>query len=297
MSGVRISRSFSYLLCGAVTTSLIACNPQSRSDLATGTRAAELDACTAAVADGEWTSQALNPQTGAFAVELSATPSESPIDAVIGLSAGEASWFPQLAAIVRFNPDGMIDVRAGSDYQADVEFRYTAGTQYAFHLELNVALHVYSVAVLNPAGGWTWLARSYPFRTEQAEVAQLDNLATFVDSDSGAIDVCNVRITTVHTEDCPGPVAGGGFVDDEGQGNRSVADADHDRHLVVLQQQGDLLEIVVRAPWEMLDRELERAFAHRQRVQQNYSAAASRGRIGRLGCLPDRRVDRLIRRR
>ena len=212
MSGDRISLLFSNWLCAAVTC-IVACNPQSGSEPATGTRAAELDACSVAASDGEWTSQALNPQTGAFAVELSATPSESPIDAVIGLSAGAASWFPELAAIVRFNPDGMIDVRAGSGYQADVAFPYTAGTHYAIHLELNVALHVYSVAVLDPAGGWTWLARSYPFRTEQAEVAQIDNVATFVDSDSGALEVCNVRTATVHTESCPGAVAGGGFLD------------------------------------------------------------------------------------
>lgn len=212
MSGDRISLLFSNWLCAAVTC-IVACNPQSGSEPATGTRAAELDACSVAAAEGEWTSQALNPQTGAFAVELSATPSESPIDAVIGLSTGAASWFPELAAIVRFNPDGMIDVRAGSGYQADVAFPYTAGTHYAIHLELNVALHVYSVAVLDPAGGWTWLARSYPFRTEQAEVAQIDNVATFVDSDSGAIEVCNVRTTTIGTDFCPGAVAGGGFLD------------------------------------------------------------------------------------
>ena len=212
MSGDRISLLFSNLLCGAVTC-IVACNPQTGSGPATGTRAAALDACNVAAADGEWTSQALTRQTGAFAVELSATPSESPTDAVIGLSAGEASWFPQLAAVVRFNPDGMIDVRAGSGYQADVAFPYTAGTHYPIHVELNVALHVYSVAVLDPAGGWKWLARSYPFRTEQADVAQIDNVATFVDSDSGALEVCNVRTTNVDLPFCPGAVAGGGFLD------------------------------------------------------------------------------------
>src|SRR5215470_7903385 len=132
MSGVLIPRLFPHLLYGAVTC-IVACNPQSRSEPATGTRAAELDACTVAAADGEeWTSQAFAAQTGAFAVELFATPSASPIDAVIGFSAGPASWFPQLAAIVRFNPDGAIDVRSGSGYQADVAFPYTAGTSYRF---------------------------------------------------------------------------------------------------------------------------------------------------------------------
>jgi hypothetical protein len=178
------------------------------------------------VADGEWTSQAFNAQSGAFSVELSATPSESPIDAVIGLSAGAASWFPQLAAIVRFNPDGAIDVRAGSDYQADVSFPYTAGTQYRFHLDVNVALHSYAVAVRNSLGGWTWLARGVPFRTEQAQVAQLDNVATQVDSSSGAIEVCDVRVTPVDTSGCPAAVAGGGFITQAFEGGQAVVSAD-----------------------------------------------------------------------
>ena len=214
MSGVRISRSFSILLCGVVTTSVVACNPQSRSDLAVGSHAAELDACSVAAADGEeWTSQAFPAQTQAFAVELTATPSASPIDAVLGFSAGPASWFPQLAAIVRFNPDGAIDVRAGSGYQADAAFPYTAGTSYRFHLDINVGLHIYSVAVRDALGGWTWLARSYPFRTEQAQVTQLDNVATQVDSDAGALEVCDVQVKPASLSGCPAAVAGGGFVD------------------------------------------------------------------------------------
>ncbi|HEU4733709.1 MAG TPA: hypothetical protein VFT22_37715, partial [Kofleriaceae bacterium] len=180
---------------------------------ARATRAAELAACTLAEADGPWTSQGFSAQTGRFIAELTATPSESPTDAVVGLSAGPASWFPDLAAIVRFNPDGVIDVRAGDGYQADVVFPYTAGTPYHFRLDIDVGSHLYSVAVQSSLGGFTSLANGYPFRTEQAQVAQLDNLSTQVDSSSGAIEVCDLRITGIDASGCPVAVAGGGFIE------------------------------------------------------------------------------------
>jgi hypothetical protein len=74
------------------------------------------------------------------------------MDAVVGFSAGPASWFPDLALIVRFNTSGSIDVRAGSVYQADVDYPYTAGVAYRFRLDIDVGQHVYSVVVQDQFG-------------------------------------------------------------------------------------------------------------------------------------------------
>src|SRR5262245_3489588 len=65
-------------------------------------------ACTTVAAGGAWWNQAFSQQGRRFHVELDATPSASPIDAVIGLGAGSASDFAQLGAIVRFSPAGTI---------------------------------------------------------------------------------------------------------------------------------------------------------------------------------------------
>jgi hypothetical protein len=167
--------------------------------------------CAVGSPEEQWTNRPLQVLTGRVHAELLATPSESPIDAVVGFSDGAASWFPDLAAIVRFNPSGAIDVRAGSDYQADAEFLYTAGTSYRFHIDIDIGRHIYSVAVDDPAGGSISLARNYPFRTEQAQVGQLSNMAVQVDSDSGSLTACPLSVVQINTS-CPLAEADGGFV-------------------------------------------------------------------------------------
>lgn len=195
--------------CGLVMWS-VACGVDSGPALRSQTQAIG-PACAIGSPDAQWTSQPFVPQTGRFHVELVATPSASPIDAVIGLSQGPASWFPQLAAIVRFSPGGAIDVRAGADYRADAQVPYTAGAAYRFHVDIDVGRHVYSVAVDDPTGQSAQLARDYPFRTEQAEVGQLSNLAVQVDSDAGSISVCGLQVIPINTT-CPLVEAGNGFV-------------------------------------------------------------------------------------
>jgi hypothetical protein len=171
---------------------------------------AEGSACSVGSPEAQWTSQPFAAQTGRVHVEMIATPSESPIDAVVGFSNGPASWFPDLAAIVRFNPSGMIDARAGSEYRADVEFPYTRNASYRIRVDIDIGRHVYSVGIDGP-GRSDWVARDYPFRTEQAQVGQLNNLVTQVDSDSGSIAICRLNVVKINTE-CPLAEADGGFI-------------------------------------------------------------------------------------
>jgi len=196
------------ILRSTVMTCAVSCSTGTGTSVATQ---AVGPSCAAGSPEAQWTNRPLQVLTGRVHAELLVTPSESPIDAVVGFSDGAASWFPALAAIVRFNPSGAIDVRAGSDYQADAEVPYTAGTSYRFHIDIDIGRHIYSVAVDDPAGGSISLARNYPFRTEQAQVGQLSNMAVQVDSDSGSLTACPLSVVQINTS-CPLAEADSGFV-------------------------------------------------------------------------------------
>jgi len=214
MSGERSRRLSTALLCGGAALSLVACWVDSGSEPTPGLEPSvvAVATCTSAAAKDPWANQAFGAQTGAFSVDFTATPSAAGVDAVVGLTHGPASAFTDLAAIVRFNADGAIDVRAGSAYQADVSVQYTAGTSYRFHLDINTAAHTYSVAIAKPDGTRTPLAHDYPFRTEQAQTASLDNLATKVDATRGAVAVCDVRVMPALGSECSVASAGDGFL-------------------------------------------------------------------------------------
>ena len=208
MSGIRSRKLLQLILHSAVTTCAVACGVGTGASVATQ---AVGPACAVGSPEAQWTNQSFTAETGRIHVDLLATPSASPIDAAIGLGDGPASWFPDLAAIVRFNPSGAVDARDGSDYRADAEFPYAAGASYRFHIDIDIGRHSYSVAVDDPAGGSTSLARNYAFRTEQALVGQLNDLAVQVDSDSGSLSVCELRIQRIDTS-CPVADPDSGFV-------------------------------------------------------------------------------------
>jgi hypothetical protein len=134
-------------------------------------------------------------QTERFHFDVQATPSEPSIDAVIGVSHGPATTWSQLAAIVRFSPAGVIDVRSGDTYRADVSYPYGANATYFIRMDIDVHAHTYSVTVTtDPRGGqYTTLASNYPFRTEQAAVTSLDAAAVYLEpSPAGSLQVCNL---------------------------------------------------------------------------------------------------------
>lgn len=174
----------------------------------------EITACTIVAAAGPWWNQTFPDQTKMFHAEFDATPSASSIDAVVGLGAGSASQFAQLAAIVRFNPGGTLDARDGSTYRADVTQPYQAGQSYHLRLDVDVRTHTYSVWLRDDFGGYTALARDYAFRTEQAGVTHLDNVASKIDSAAGTLQICAFQVVADMTtaDNCLIVTAGDGFV-------------------------------------------------------------------------------------
>jgi len=150
--------------------------------------------CIQSTADGVWRSRPFDDrlsQSNAH-VELHAWVDASNVDGVIGVANGTPTAFNQLAAIVRFRPDGRMDVRNGSTYAADAEFTYAPNTYYTITIDLDLTAHTYSVSIWrdDATGTFVQLAHGYAFRTEQAGITNVDHVAQFVDGTAGSLNTC-----------------------------------------------------------------------------------------------------------
>lgn len=146
--------------------------------------------CTAASPGAaQWQNIGFTPQTGVFTMTLRATPKASPGDTLVALAQGPQSRWSGLAAIVRFNNAGTIDVRDGGVYRADRAFNYYAGMTVYLRISVDMATKTYSVYVREyGVGTWYNLATDYMFRTEQQAVSQLDTFVT--EAEIGDITSC-----------------------------------------------------------------------------------------------------------
>lgn len=148
--------------------------------------------CVTTTANGPWQNTAFTNQTGSFTAEFDATPSASPINAVVGLSNGAAAAYADLATIARFNPSGNIDARDGGAYNMASTIPYTGGVKYHFRMVVNVLAHTYSVFVTAPGGTEQTVGSNFAFRTEQNAVTQLNWWGAF--SGTGSETVCSFAI-------------------------------------------------------------------------------------------------------
>lgn len=157
--------------------------------------------CGVAIPSGGFVNRAFHPEAVAFKASFTATPAANGIDGVVGLSAAPAEAFNDLAAAIRFNPDGLIDVRNGGAYTADTSVPYVSGKAYAFGMDVDVARHTYSVSV-----DGTLIASDYAFRSQQSTVSSLANLAIITDSATGPATACDFveRTKCQSYSDCAG---------------------------------------------------------------------------------------------
>ena len=146
-----------------------------------------------------WTDAALPAHSGVFTISFDAVPSVVGQDTVIGLSKGVAAQYTDLAAIVRFNNTGHIDVRNGGTYAAKVSLAYAAKAKYLVRMVVDVPTHTYSVFVTPPGQAEVALAQNYAFRTEQATVSSLG-----YENEGSAFGTVAVSQTVAGTQ----PVAG-----------------------------------------------------------------------------------------
>jgi hypothetical protein len=157
-----------------------------------GIRSVHAGACLGATSSGpEFQSITFTQQTGTFTFEVDATPSASNpnVDGAVGLSNTLMTAYTDLAAVVRFHNNGLVDARNGSSYQTENSYAFSLGTTYHVRMVVDVANHVYS-AYIHAAGvvPETTIAKDYAFRTEQSGVTALSHWGTF--ADLGSMSAC-----------------------------------------------------------------------------------------------------------
>jgi len=115
-------------------------------------------------------------QTGMFEVSFDATPLADNIDAFTGIGAIAPREAGDVAAIVRFNERGTIDVRNGGTFGADQRVPYTGNKPYRVRMVIDVKSRTYSVFVTPPGQAEVLLAKNYAFRSTQSGVQSLGKI-------------------------------------------------------------------------------------------------------------------------
>jgi cysteine-rich repeat protein len=138
-----------------------------------------------------WQNNPITSQTGSFTVEYDATPNGAGLDAIVALSEGPGSDYPNFATLTRFYGPG-IDSRDGGDYSNDTYIPYTPDMTYHFLLEVDVPSRTYNIYVTPENSSRQTVGEGYSFRDEQAGVASLDNWGLY--SRIGSIEVCNFAV-------------------------------------------------------------------------------------------------------
>lgn len=145
-------------------------------------------------ANNLWGNLALDSQAGIFLASFKTMPGSASVDTTVGFSSGAADFWDDLAAYVRFNPQGKVDARNGNGFAALTDLTYQAGVTYLVEMEVNVPLKRFS-ATVTPAGGDPCLiARDFAFRTEQNSVTQISNF-TYLTWTGGVQTVADFAIT------------------------------------------------------------------------------------------------------
>ncbi len=159
-----------------------------------------------------WQNVDLEPQSDVFSILFSATPHGGRVDALTGLSSGEAHAFGDSALTARFNIDGHIDAFDPEEptpwdpgtlgwYRAMTHVPYTAGTVYHFRIVVDLPANTYDVYVTPDGGAEQTIAEGFAFREQAGDVAVLDHWHTW--AGTGSHDVCDVRLAECdRAEEC-----------------------------------------------------------------------------------------------
>jgi hypothetical protein len=139
-----------------------------------------------------WQNHSVENQTGSFVAAFDATPSQTNMDGVVGMSTQAGNAYSDFAVLVRFNSNGIIDARNGSSY-ATSTIPYVASNAYHFRLAVNVPAHQYDAWVTPEGGIEQVLANDFSFRTEQAGISSISNWG-FI-TNPGTLQVCDFIVT------------------------------------------------------------------------------------------------------
>ncbi len=148
-----------------------------------------------------WQSTPISLQDGEFEVEFHATPQDQEMNSVMGLSFGDAQRYQDLAAIVRFSPDGVIDARNAGAYEAFASLEYEASTTYFFRFIVDVENRTYDAYVQPEGEDEVLIADAFDFRSEQGEAFQLNRFSTF--AAAGENQICDLLVPADHEPEEP----------------------------------------------------------------------------------------------
>jgi len=158
------------------------------------------------LAGSSWVDASFSTQSNnQFTVSFDATPQGANIDGVTGISTNPAAAYADMAAIIRFNNTGTIDVMNSSAYQAQNTVAYSAGTSYHFVFTVNTPAKTYSVTVTPQGGAVTTLATNYAFRNTQAAATAFSYIDT-IDT-AGSHTICNLAVNALFTDSQPPSVS------------------------------------------------------------------------------------------
>lgn len=129
----------------------------------------------------------LDLNSNATLFEFRGRPKLSEMDGVIGFAVGNASGYQDLAAAVRFNSNGYIDVRDAAAYSSLTPYQYSPCENYRFQIRLDFENQTYSVGVDNGTTIVT-LANAAAFRETTQNVTALGTLNQI--SAVGTQEVC-----------------------------------------------------------------------------------------------------------
>ena len=145
------------------------------------------------LSSGTWANTPLaQAQSGSFRITFDATPSDSSVDAVHGLSSGPASAYANMFVAVRFNTAGHIDARNGASYTAASSIPYAARVSYHFILDVNVVTHTYNAYVII-GSVQTTIGTGMAFRNQLAPTSSLGYVAAM--TTTGSSTFCNITLS------------------------------------------------------------------------------------------------------
>jgi len=176
------SRSYLWACAASVCAAWLLASPASAQE------------CVTAAAGAGWQTRSYPLQADIFTADFDATPSASPVNAVVGLSELAPVDFTGLATIARFNPSGQIDARNGGTYAALSPIPYAAGVPYHFRMTVDVAGKRYSLYVRPAGGSEVAVGIDYAFRSEQNGIVSLEHWGANTGGTTGAVTICNFTI-------------------------------------------------------------------------------------------------------
>jgi hypothetical protein len=183
---------------GSHTLTAVARDAAGNSTTSAGITVTVSNVINTATGAGSWVNVSFDNQAATFTAEWDASPTASAMDSVMGLSNGSvastniASSYTNLAAIVRFWTNGLVEARNGAVYTAANTITYSANVDYHFRLVVNMSTHTYSAYVTAVGGSEQTIGIDYAFRTEQAGATQLNNLACRASLTNTSAEVDNV---------------------------------------------------------------------------------------------------------